>query len=124
MYIPDSRIFMTETQLSDELRYKLLKQLEQNPEISQRELAKVVGISLGKTNYCLKALVEAGWVKAGNFAVSSNKVGYAYLLTPIGIKQKVIVTLRFLEKKQQQFEQLKDEIASLRREINSAQSKV
>jgi len=115
---------MASPQISDELRYQLLKAIEETPDISQRELAKLVGISLGKTNYCIKALISAGWVKAGNFAVSSNKVGYAYLLTPIGIKQKVIVTLRFLEKKQQQFEQLKDEIASLRREINSAQSKV
>ena len=119
--IPDSRfqipdLFMTETQLSDELRYNLLKQLEQNPEVSQRELAKAVGISLGKTNYCLKALVEAGWVKAGNFARSEQKLHYVYLLTPKGLSEKAEVTVRFLKRKQMQYQQLEHEIASLKKE--------
>ncbi|WP_185231167.1 MarR family EPS-associated transcriptional regulator [Teredinibacter franksiae] len=107
---------MTETQLPDELRYQLLKQLERNPEISQRELAKAVGISLGKTNYCLKALVEAGWVKAGNFARSEQKLNYVYLLTPKGLSEKAEVTVRFLKRKQVQYQQLEHEIASLKKE--------
>jgi len=118
---PESRIqnpesFMPETTLPDELRYQLLKQLEKNPEISQRALAKAVGISLGKTNYCLKALVEAGWVKAGNFARSEQKLNYAYLLTPKGLSEKAEVTVRFLKRKQMQYEKLEHEIASLKKE--------
>jgi EPS-associated MarR family transcriptional regulator len=111
---------MTESVLSDELRYTLLKELEQNPNMSQCELAKTVGISLGKTNYCLKALVAAGWIKAGNFAKSENKSGYAYLLTPKGFSEKADVTLRFLSKKQRQYEQLQVEIAHLRKEVGCA----
>lgn len=107
---------MSESALPDELRYRLLKELEANPEVSQRQLAEVVGISLGKTNYCLKALVEAGLVKVGNFAKSESKLSYAYLLTPKGIKEKAAVTVRFLKKKQAQYQQLEHEIASLKKE--------
>ncbi len=103
--------------LPDDLRYLLLKELDANPDISQRELAKSVGISLGKTNYCLKALVEAGWVKAGNFARSEKKINYAYVLTPKGLSEKAAVTVRFLKKKQAQYELLKREIELLKREV-------
>ncbi|MFT5084928.1 MAG: EPS-associated MarR family transcriptional regulator [Lentisphaeria bacterium] len=113
---------MTESALNDELRYLLLKELEQNPTMSQRELAKTVGISLGKTNYCLKALIAAGWVKAGNFAKSENKAGYAYLLTPKGFSEKADVTLRFLTKKQRQYDQLKRDIAELQNEVSSSKN--
>ena len=108
---------MTEPVLSDEIRYLLLKELEQNPNVSQRELAKTVGISLGKTNYCLKALIAAGWVKAGNFAKSENKAGYAYFLTPKGFAEKAEVTLRFLDNKQRQYEVLEQEIMVLKKEV-------
>ncbi len=101
---------------SDDIRYRLLKELDANPKINQRELSKLVGISLGKTNYCLKALIEAGWVKAGNFARSENKMGYAYVLTPKGIREKAAVTARFLKKKQKQYELLEQEIAALKKE--------
>lgn len=107
---------MSSPQVSDELRYQLLKAIKQNPEISQRELADQVGISLGKTNYCLKALVEAGHVKVENFARSNRKLNYAYLLTPKGVVEKAAVTLRFLRSKQEQFEQLKREIETLKSE--------
>lgn len=107
---------MPESSISDELRYQLFKELQANPEISQRELAQQVGVSLGKTNYCLKALIEAGWVKVGNFARSSNKLNYAYLLTPKGVSEKAAVTVRFLKKKQIQYEQLEKEIALLKKE--------
>jgi len=108
---------MIEPALSDELRYALLKELEKNPNLSQRELASVVGMSLGKTNYCIKALVKAGWIKAGNFAKSENKAGYAYFLTAKGFSEKAAVTLRFLIKKQHQYNALEQEISELKNEI-------
>jgi len=109
--------------LSDELRYFLLKELELNPNISQRDLAKKVGISLGKTNYCLKALIAAGWVKAGNFSKSKNKTAYAYFLTPKGFGEKAEVTLRFLANKQLQYEVLEREILELKNEVAEKLSK-
>lgn len=109
--------------LPDDLRYELLKALDANPDISQRELSKHMGISLGKTNYCLKALIEAGWVKAGNFARSERKINYAYVLTPRGLKEKAAVTVRFLKNKQTQYEQLEREIAELKKEAISVSSR-
>ena len=108
---------MNENKIPDDIRYKVLKVLERSPDISQRELAELLGVSVGKANYCIKALVAAGWVKAGNFAKSNNKAGYAYLLTPKGLKEKAAVTLRFLENKQLQYEQLKAEIDNLKQEV-------
>jgi EPS-associated MarR family transcriptional regulator len=102
--------------LSDETRYRLLKLLEQNPSMNQRELAEELGISLGKTNYCLKALIEKGWVKAGNFGRSNNKLKYAYLLTPKGIEEKARVTVQFLKRKQLEYETLQKELEELRAE--------
>ncbi len=96
------------------MRYRLLKELDSNPEISQRDLAKLVGVSLGKTNYCLNALVDAGWIKVGNFARSNKKLNYVYALTPNGLKEKAAVTVRFLRKKQKQYDQLEKEIAELK----------
>ena len=86
--------------LSDEIRYKLLKCLEQNPNLTQRELAEVLDISLGKTNYCINALVKKGWVKARNFQKNKNKLGYAYLLTAKGLDEKARITLKYLKVKQ------------------------
>jgi len=102
--------------LTDEYRYKIFKLVEANPAISQRQLASELGISLGKTNYCLKALVEKGLLKANNFRNSKNKLAYAYKLTPQGIEEKASVTVRFLKKKMQEYEQLQQEIAELRTE--------
>lgn len=114
---------MSEQVIPDELRYKLLKKIADNPEISQRELAQLMGVSLGKTNYCLKALIEAGWVKAGNFARSDHKISYAYVLTPKGLSEKAAVTVRFLKKKQVQYEQLEQEIAELKKEAGTLKVK-
>ena len=102
--------------LNDEIRYQLLKQLELNPQFTQRELAESMGISLGKLNYCLKALIEKGLVKAGNFKNSKNKLAYAYLLTPQGIEEKGRVTLAFLKRKQQEYDELVLELDRLREE--------
>jgi len=109
---------MTDSVLPDDLRYQFLKELASNPDISQRELAKIVGISLGKTNYCLRALTEAGWIKVGNFARSDNKMNYAYVLTPKGLSEKAAVTVRFLKKKQAQYELLEQEISDLQKEAS------
>lgn len=107
---------MPNSVLPDEIRYMLLKELDNNPDISQRELASVMGMSLGKTNYCIKALVEAGLVKMANFARSKQKIKYAYVLTPKGLSEKASVTFRFLKNKQKQYEQLEKEIEELKKE--------
>ncbi len=97
--------------------YSLLKTLEENPELSQRDMAKRLGISLGKLNYCLNALVEKGSVKINNFRNSDNKLAYTYLLTPSGMEQKAFMTVEFLRYKMQEYERLKKEIEELRREV-------
>ena len=103
--------------LSDENRYQLLKLLEKNPEMSQRQIAAALGVSLGKVNFCLRALIEIGSVKVANFSRSPNKKAYVYLLTPKGIEEKAKVTLRFLAKKQNEYEELKREINELKNEV-------
>lgn len=100
--------------LTDEYRYRILKLLEANPQASQREIARTLGISLGKVNYCLKALIERGWVKANNFRHNEQKRAYLYLLTPKGIQAKATVTIRFLKWKLDEYESLKRELAELR----------
>lgn len=102
--------------LTDEYRYRILKILEGNPAASQREIARELGISLGRVNYCLKALVQKGLVKAGNFRRNENKRVYLYMLTPSGVKEKANATVRFLQSKLAEFENLKREVAQLRRE--------
>lgn len=103
--------------LTDEYRYKILKLVEEKPEISQRELAAELGISLGKANFCLKALIEVGFLKATNFRNSKNKLAYMYLLTPTGVEEKAKITLRFLKNKMQEYESLKLQINQLSQEI-------
>lgn len=108
----------------NETHYQLLKLLEAKPYLSQRELARELGISLGKINYCLGALVEKGWIKARNFRNSRNKLGYAYLLTPRGIEQKAVITVDFLRRKISEYEALKKEITQLRREVEPRSGKL
>lgn len=100
-----------------EIHLKVLRQLQAHPDITQRELARTLGVSVGKANYCLKALIDRGWVKANNFKNSKNKVAYVYLLTPSGIEKKAQITLRFLKSKLTEYEQLKQEIEELRLEL-------
>ena len=104
------------TQPHQEIHLKVLRHLENDPEITQRELAKKLGISLGKANYCLKALIDKGLIKAGNFKNSNNKSAYIYLLTPKGIEEKSRITVHFLKRKIEEYEQLQVEIDQLRRE--------
>lgn len=100
----------------DDTSYGLLKTLENNPDLSQRDLAKRLGISLGKVNFCLNALIEKGCLKVNNFRNSENKLAYAYLLTPHGVEEKARITVRFLKYKMQEYEQLRAEIKELKRE--------
>ena len=102
--------------LTDEYRSKILRLLEAYPEISQRELARELGVSLGKANYCLQALMQKGLVKADNFKNSNNKKAYMYFLTRKGIAEKARATTRFLERKMAEYEALQREIEVLRRE--------
>lgn len=105
--------------LTDEYRYKILKLVEANPEISQRELAKSLGISLGKANFCLKALIDVGLLKVTNFRNSKNKLAYMYLLTPTGMEEKSSITVRFLKSKIQEYELLQAEISLLLQETKT-----
>jgi EPS-associated MarR family transcriptional regulator len=104
--------------LTDEYRYKILKLVEAKPEISQRELAAELGISLGKANFCIKALIKVGLLKATNFRNSKNKLAYMYLLTPAGIKEKASVTASFLKSKLQEYDLLQLEINQLKQEMD------
>ncbi len=106
---------------TQETHLKVLRHLADNPNVTQRELAAEMGISLGKVNYCLKALIEKGMIKANNFKNSNNKAAYAYLLTPRGIEHKAQITVAFLQRKMAEYESLKDEIKQLQREVSNIQ---
>ena len=101
-----------------ETHFQLMRLLEAQPELSQRDLSRELGMSLGKVNYCLNALVDKGLLKVGNFRNNNNKLSYAYLLTPHGIKSKALITTHFLQRKMAEYESLKAEIALLQREID------
>jgi EPS-associated MarR family transcriptional regulator len=103
--------------LDENTHYGLLKTLEENPDLSQRDLAKRLGVSLGKINFCLNALVAKGSLKIRNFRNNENKLAYAYLLTPRGIEEKASITVRFLKHKMQEYEQLREEIEELKYEV-------
>jgi len=105
--------------LTDDARYKILKKLEANPAISQRQLAEDLGMSLGKINYCLQALIDKGLVKAKNFSKSQHKRRYLYLLTPQGIDSKARLTRRFLKRKLAEYEALREEIEQIQAELNA-----
>ncbi len=109
---------------SDEMPLKLLRLIEANPKVSQRDVAFEFGISLGKVNYCLRALVHKGWIKAVRFKNSRNKVAYRYLLTPRGIEHKTLLTGRFLKIKMREYESLRAEIEELRRESEARGTRV
>ena len=101
------------------MQFKLMRLLEANPEMTQRRVAQELGISLGKVNYCLRALMLKGWIKAANFKNSRRKAAYIYLLTPQGIKEKGSLTVQFLRIKTREFESLREEIKQMRRELDS-----
>ena len=107
------------TSARDELRLQVLRALEANPELSQRQLATELGVSLGGVNYALKALVERGFVKADNFRKSGNKVGYLYVLTPQGVAEKASLATAFLGRKLEEYDVLRQEIEALKGEVGS-----
>ena len=102
-----------------ELRLRVLRALEANPELSQRQLAAELGVSLGGVNYALKALIERGCVKADNFRKSGRKVAYLYVLTPKGIAEKASLATAFLGRKLEEYEMLRQEIEALKGEVGS-----
>lgn len=104
---------------AEDLRFRVLRILQDNPEASQREIAKSLGLSLGGVNYCLSALVEKGHVKMGNFRGSDDKRKYVYLLTPKGIAEKSALTGRFLKRKMREYENLKAEIEAVQAEMEA-----
>ena len=108
-----------QAQIQEDTYFRVLRILQEDPDLTQRELAEKLGLSVGGLNYCLKALMDKGWVKMQNFQNSKNKFKYVYLLTPQGIAEKVVLTTRFLERKLQEYETLKLEIMSLRQEVKS-----
>ncbi|MBV8546764.1 MAG: MarR family EPS-associated transcriptional regulator [Acidobacteria bacterium] len=110
---------MNERRIPDEVRYGLLKYLEQHPDASQRDLARELGVSVGKINYCVRALTAKGLVKADAFKNSRNKSAYMYVLTPKGIEAKIQLTYEFLRWKITEHDILLDQIEALRREIKS-----
>jgi len=105
---------------NDDTVFWTLKLLQENPGMSQRNLAKEVGINVSSINFCLKALVEKGWIKVGNFSKNPDKLGYAYLLTPTGISEKAALTRRFLQRKMAEYDKLRAEIEALQREADQA----
>jgi EPS-associated MarR family transcriptional regulator len=106
-----------ERNVSQEITLQLMAHVEQNPQDTQRAIASELGVSLGSVNYCIKALINKGFLKVENFRKSSNKLGYAYLLTPSGIGEKANLTLSFLKRKQQEYNRLEREIAELQEEV-------
>ncbi len=106
----------------DTTSYGLLKTLADEPNLSQRDLAKRLGVSLGKVNFCLNALIAKGCLKADNFRNSENKMAYAYLLTPHGVEQKARMTVEFLQIKIREYEKLRIEIAQMKREAEQIES--
>ena len=105
------------TPQTQETHLKVLRHLEENPNVTQRELAEALGISLGKANYCLKALINKGMVKAKNFKNNANKRAYLYILTPKGIETKARISVNFLQRKMEEYEALKAEIKQLQTEV-------
>ena len=97
--------------------YIILKILKDNPKMTQRQMANELGLSLGKTNYVVRALVDKGWVKLSNFKRSDNKLGYIYLLTPEGLSEKAILAQNFLKRKSEEYNRLKKEIETLKNEL-------
>ena len=103
--------------MSEERQLKIMRLLENNPEMTQRELASTLGISLGAANFCLRALVDKGWIKLDNFKRNPSKLGYLYLLTPKGVAAKTKLTTQFLKRKLVEYDELKNEIEALEKEL-------
>lgn len=108
--------------MDKEIHLRVLRLLEENPKVTQRELARLLGVSLGKVNYCLKALINKGFIKVRNFSKSKNKIAYLYNLTPKGIEAKSRISVDFLKRKRLEYEALKTEIETLKNEVQAGNS--
>ncbi len=106
--------------LQEDIQFQVLRRLYETPDVSQRTLAKELGISLGSINFCFQALVDKGWVKMQNFSQSKHKMGYVYLLTPAGIAEKSVLTARFLTRKMGEYDVLREDIEKLKTEMPEA----
>jgi EPS-associated MarR family transcriptional regulator len=104
----------------DESHYRIMRLIEANPGLSQRDIARELGVSVGKVNYCLRAVARKGWIKATNFRNSQNKAAYLYWLTPRGVQMKARMTAKFLSIKVREYEALRAEIEQMRNETESA----
>lgn len=109
--------------MDDAIRYRLLKLLHEQPHLTQRELAAAMGVSLGKANFCLRALIEVGAVKVNNFRTSTNKSGYLYLLTTRGLEEKVRVSRRFLKCKLAEYDAIQREITELKNDVEADENR-
>jgi EPS-associated MarR family transcriptional regulator len=107
------------SKIQEDTYFRVLRILQESPDVTQREIAQLLGISTSGLNYCLNALIDKGWVKVHNFTESKNKFGYVYLLTPKGIAEKASLTGRFLQRKLKEYEEMKIEIDSLKLELSS-----
>jgi len=105
------------SKVQEDVHFRVLRLLQENPEMSQRDIAAAVGISVGGVHYCLNALIDKGLVKLGNFSAAPDKRRYAYILTPKGLSEKAALTSRFLKRKMEEYAALKAEIDALRDEI-------
>lgn len=108
-----------QSKLQEDTAYRVMRLLQDNPDITQRELARELGISVGGLNYCLKALMQKGWVKMQNFAHAKNKFGYIYVLTPSGVAEKAALTKHFLQRKLEEYDALSQEIEALCAEVKA-----
>ena len=107
------------SQLQEDTNFRVLRMLQDNPDMTQREIAEKLGVSTSGLNYCLNALIDKGYLKVQNFSQSKNKFGYIYVLTPQGIAEKAQLTGRFLRRKMAEYEALRAEIESLHAEVKS-----
>lgn len=105
--------------LQEDTNFRVMRILQENPDLTQRELADKLGVSVGGVNYCLNALMEKGWVKMQNFRYSKNKFGYIYIITPRGLAEKAVLANRFLKRKIEEYEALRIEIEAIRCEVGS-----
>jgi EPS-associated MarR family transcriptional regulator len=103
--------------MNEDIRHKILKLLSENPKFTQRDLAKKLGVSVGKINYCMAALISKGWIKIQNFKTSENRRAYSYVLTLTGMEKKISLTIEFLKIKMNEYENIKREINELEEEI-------
>ena len=121
-HLPGLLYTMTSAKLHEEIHLQVLRLLQGNPRLSQREVSNALGMGRSKTNFCIKALVDKGSIKVKSFRKSQNKLADAYLLTPSGLAEKSALTARFLKRKMAEYEQLHSEIAVLQRDANDEQS--